>query len=221
MQASARADERHGPRCQAGSSSHSTGPRTVTVWLAGCLLLTNHQRPGAIANMTLEDYNRAATATEGRDAYTTICVSKHKTGTTGRAKVTVGGPLSKLLAQYVQHLRPMHAESMLLFPNQTGRPLNHLSRRVQKLGAQYKLTLPTATKGRHAAATVASLHCTEWKQAAGATLMSHSHQTQQKYYANVKSRQESIQGFKIMRNYTRTVRARSRAGGVLPSRMRR
>lgn len=130
--------------------------------------------------------------------YTTICVSKHKTGTTGRAKVTVSGPLSKLLAQYVQHLRPMHAESMLLFPNQTGRPLDHLSRHVQKLGAQYQLTLPTATEGRHAAATAATLHCTEREQAAVATLMSHSHQTQRRYYANVKSRQESVQGFKIM-----------------------
>lgn len=55
---------------------------TMTLWLASILLYRNHQRPGAVANATLQEYEEARVAEEGRRRYKVIMVSSHKTGTT-------------------------------------------------------------------------------------------------------------------------------------------
>ncbi len=81
--------------------------RVVTIWLAGSLLLTNHQRPGAVSKAQLAEYMRGSTTTHGRITYKTFKVQEHKTGTTGSAKMTTGKVLTALIDGYVQHLRPL------------------------------------------------------------------------------------------------------------------
>ena len=81
--------------------------RTIVLWLAGCLLYTNEQRPGAIANLTIDQYKKGKISVEGRSSYFTIAVSKHKTGTTGSARITANSTVHRLLQDYVQHLRPL------------------------------------------------------------------------------------------------------------------
>lgn len=76
--------------------------RTLTLWLAGFLLYGNHQRPGAVANATLQEYEEARVVEEGRKRYKVIMVKRHKTGTTGRAKITVAPDISHFLEEYVK-----------------------------------------------------------------------------------------------------------------------
>ena len=163
--------------------------RTV---VAGCLLLTNHQRPGAVVNATLSEYEAAKTTTVGRREYKTFMVMHHKTGTTGRAKLTLSKHISQFLDNYISLLRP---ESVLLFPNQEGKVLDHLLRHVVKLGERYGVNVPTATASRHAAATAVTKGGEERERAAVATMMSHSLQTQDRYYAELKGREEAVKGF--------------------------
>ncbi len=79
-----------------------------------------------------------------------------------------------------------------------GKPLDHMSRHVQQLGHLHGLTLPTATQGRHAAATVTTQSGHEDEREAVAVMMSHSRQTQERYYAHTKSTREAVKGYKLM-----------------------
>ena len=170
----------------------------LTVWVAGCLLLTNCNRPGAIANMTVEEYRKAITTTVGRVTTISIAVSKHKTGTTGLARIKAFGLLRQILLEYSQHIHPLHVSSPLLFPNSKGKPLDHLSRSVQQLAAKHGLTVPTATEARHVAATIAAEKCTEHEREAVATHMSHSRATQQLHYVRKKNIEESVKGYQVL-----------------------
>ena len=172
--------------------------RSLVLWLAGCLLYANHQRPGAIINITLAEYEESRVTTEGKSTYRTILVANHKTSTTGRAKVTVSGTFGQCLASYVRYLRKLLPESPLLFPNQHGKVLDHLSRHVKKLGEHYNLQLPTATESRHSAATVVTKTCQQTSQQAVAVMMSHSARTQERYYAAIKGVDDAVEGYKIM-----------------------
>ncbi len=74
--------------------------RTCVLWLAGTLMLVNHQRPGAVINMTLPELKRALERKEvkGRDTYVTVAVEKHKTGTTGRTRLVARNRLADRLS---------------------------------------------------------------------------------------------------------------------------
>jgi hypothetical protein len=100
-------------------------------------------------------------------------VSKHKNGTTGQACIKAFDLLRQVLLDYAQHIHPLHVSSPLLFPNSKGKPLDHLSRSVQQLAAKHGLTVPTATKARHVAATIAAEKCTAHKREAVATQQLH------------------------------------------------
>ena len=54
--------------------------RTCVLWLAGSLLLSNHQTPGAVAGMQMCEVSTATEEKEGRDTYLVISVYQHKKG---------------------------------------------------------------------------------------------------------------------------------------------
>lgn len=191
--------------------------RSVTVWLAGCIMHTNHQRPGAVCNATIGEYSRATEIEKGRTTYLTFRVQNHKTATTGSAKISVPGILTRVLKLYVTYLRPLLPESDLLFPSNCGKPMDHLSRHVTALGNKYQLKLPSSTESRHTAATVVTKKGSEGDRAAVATLMSHSEQTQQRYYSLTKSREQAVKGFEIMKELREAeVSTSTRAGSRKP-----
>ena len=174
--------------------------RKIMIWLTGSLLHSNAQRPGAITNATLSEYKAAVVSVIGRETYSTFMVANHKTAKTGRARITADKHLSGLLEKYVNYIRPQleGSSSNLLFPNRDGRPLDHLSRHVEKLANRLGIALPrTATVTRHAAAT-AIAEGTEVERMAVATAMSHSQQTQQLYYSLKKGRKEAVEGYRVM-----------------------
>ena len=60
---------------------------------------------------------------------------------------------------------------------------------MQQLGKNYQLSLPTATEGRH---------CTPEERTAIAKQMSHSVQTQERFYDRTKSQAEALKGFRLL-----------------------
>ena len=123
-----------------------------------------------------------------------IMVSNHKTGTTGRANITVPPDISQFLEEYVKSVRPqIAATSVYLFPNTLGGCLDHLTRRIQKLANGAGISLPTCSFGRHAAATAAPA-----KQIAVSVMMSHSAATQKLIYAANKGASKAVEGSRSM-----------------------
>ena len=190
--------------------------RTVMIWLAGCLVHCNAQRPGAITGATLAEYQAAGVSQVGRGKYTTMVVKNHKTSTTGSAKITLGGNLASHLKLFVEHLRPVlegSSTSLLLFPNREGRQLDHLSRHLHRLAEKLHIQLPkTATETRHAAAT-AVVERSDNERTAVAAAMSHSKRTQELYYALNKGRKQAVEGYRVMEG----MRRGGGGGGTLSS----
>ena len=196
-------------KAKASQPLKGSDTRSVVIWLAGALMLANHQRPGAVVNATLDEYKQAKLTTIGRCTYKTFYSRSHKTATTGRAKLTASKDLSSILEEYVAHLRPKLAEGPLLFPNKDGHAIDHLSRHVVKLGNQYGINVPTATQSRHDAATAIS-SAGSAERSAVATMMSHSTVTQERYYMKNKGRQQAAEGYSLMESVRETGRVSGR-----------
>ena len=166
-------------RVSKGETVPAATSRCIMIWLAGALLHFNAQRRGAVANATLKEYDAATISTHGRETYKSIMVSCHKTGTTGRAKLTADSHLSRHLDIYVQKIRPTleGIETGLLFPNREGKPIDHLSWHISRLAKTLRVDIPkTATETRHATATAVA-DKSEAEREKVATAMSHSVRT--------------------------------------------
>ena len=190
--------------------------RQLTVWLAGCLMHSNAQRPGAIINATIDEYNRATVEVIGREPYKTIVVVSHKTSTTGSARLTMDRHLSQMMECYTGHIRQLleGSSSNFLFPNREGKRLDHLSRHVSNLAKKLGFNLPkTATETRHSAATAAA-ECSQQERASVAAAMSHSQRTQDLYYTLTKGRKHAVEGYRIMEGLRQSEVQESSTRGV-------
>ena len=106
---------------------------------AGRLLYRNAQRPGAIVNMTLREYDRAILHGEGEGEVLMIRVANHKTGLTERASVICSGELRDQLKLFVDARRTLIPESELVFAKWQGLgPVMDLTARV-RLGLCFRL----------------------------------------------------------------------------------
>ena len=198
---------------------NSTNTHKIVLWLAGSLMYMNAQRPGAVFNATVREYRAAVSHTDGWESYKTFYVSKHKTRTTGRAKLSAPSVLYKAIDLYVNCVRPTleGSDSVLLFPNRDGQPLDHLSRHVKSLSTKLGFTLPsTTTATRHSAAT-AVVNLRQEERAAVANAMSHSERSHKLYYAANKGPENALKGFKVMQNLREQERGeRCKGNGKVP-----
>lgn len=195
-------------RTKAGERVAQGDLRQIMIWLAGCLLHSNAQRPGAITNATVEEYGAATVSTVGREVYKTLLVANHKTATTGRAKLTLNRYLTQQMDLFLAHIRPSleGSSSTLLFPNREGKHLDHLSRHVEKLATKLGIKLPrTATETRHAAATAVA-GSSDVQRTAVAAAMSHSKRTQELYYSLNKGKKDAVEGYRVMEGIRREER---------------
>lgn len=77
---------------KAGKPVDNSALHDTELWLAGCLLHTNSQRPGAIANKAALQCEKGISKTKA-----VIRVTKHKTQTTGSAMLITSGTLGHFL----------------------------------------------------------------------------------------------------------------------------
>lgn len=70
------------------------------------LLCTNWQSPGAVTNMTLEEYQESVIVSEGGNDVRVFNVHDHKTGLQDAARITISGDDITLLQAYHLDMRP-------------------------------------------------------------------------------------------------------------------
>ena len=106
-----------------------------TIALGGLLLYSSWQRPGAIENCTLEEFQNRQ-CIKGRDGEETVVISvkTHKTAAARSAKLVVDIVQIKKLLQYVDVVRPIldpQGEERSLLIRDGPRPVTQLSRQIQ------------------------------------------------------------------------------------------
>ena len=157
---------------------------------------SNGQRPGAVTNMTTEELDKAL-----QSEPVVECVKEHKTATTGTARLIIQDNLVPFLKIYATTIRPSFGSHCpLAFPNQRENPIDHFSRAVINLAKQFGINgMPRSTDARHSYPSAAATKSDNEKSSMAVT-MSHSKQTQARYYTHNKSTVEAVKGFKVLQN---------------------
>lgn len=170
--------------------------------IAAMLLFKSWQRPGAVINATLPEYH-ASKVVQG---ITVIRVKEHKTGVTGSAKLMLTGTDSSRLKAYVCLIRPQCdpnglSEKLLVFPG--AKCIKNLNYKLQTLGRKYGLNVPTATKMRKIGATSVALNVTGPKSTLVTRQLSHSIETDARFYQALESDQHAVAAFTTMETLRR------------------
>ena len=133
-----------------------------TVALAGSVLYKNWQRPGAVANASVKEFEEAKVIRQGGELMHLMYVEHHKTSLEGAAKVILEPVDHSRIVLYLSTVRPLQESSMTanhhLFLLTGGRVLTNLSTRIKKLGEKYKLSLPCASRVRKIGATSVAMN---------------------------------------------------------------
>ena len=119
----------------------------------------------------------------------------HKTGTTGRAKITANKYFSALLEKYI-HPQHQGSSSDLLFPNRDGWPLDHLSWHVEK-EARY---CPASHSHCH---STCSCHCCSRMHSGREKCCGHSNVPLTEDTALKKGKKEVVEGYRVMEGIRR------------------
>ena len=154
---------------------------TCLAIVAGRVLYSNAQRPGAVTCALLSEYEEGFRAKMKGESYLTIRVRNHKTGSSQSAKLVIPRKTLKLLAVWEEVRSKVAEKSLYLFPDFKGGQLNHLTRVVTRFAEERSISLPNAQtvrtsvelKAKHMAAPV---------QEAVSRSLSHSQATVLKHY---------------------------------------
>ena len=172
----------------------------ASVALAGSLLYKNWQRPGAIVNATLTEFDNANVVRTGDETVFVMKVVDHKTGSKGTANLVVEKTDLARITLYIDTVRKVQntGNSSLLFLLTGGRRVGNLSSRLKALGRLYGLTLPSASRVRKIGATSVALHLDEKDSRLVTRQMSHSVATNVAYYQAIVGEQHAAAAYKTM-----------------------
>ena len=109
----------------------NTDIKLLNAYLAANLMFLSAQRPAAIRNMTIEEYNNKEENNEVESCHL-IKVARHKTEALGPARLFASKEITSLMNIYLQHIRtvikPQSKElQSRFFLTPTGNELNNLS----------------------------------------------------------------------------------------------
>ena len=151
----------------------------------------NGQRPGAVAGLTLKEFEEGEAACTGGPLV--LLVADHKTKKP--VKLVISDQLLQQLRDWVLTVRPLHVSGgcPYIFCTESGEKMNHLSRTLSTLAEEFDATLPTATSVRKAIATRGGELEAGDKEALAHT-MSHSISTADRSYGESKG----VQGYELI-----------------------
>lgn len=173
-----------------------------SIAIAGSILYKNWQRPGAVCNASLSEYQNAKTIVQDVKTRYVMSVQQHKTSQEGYAKLVLEPLDHARICQYVHQIRPLQDPegiSTNLFIVSGGRPLSKLSSRLKALGGKYTLNLPSASRVRKIGATSVAMNLGNTAKAHLVTRnMSHSLNTNAEYYQAVVGDTHAVTAFETM-----------------------
>ena len=150
----------------------------ASISIARNLLYKNWQRPGAIANATLQEFEQCKVMQVGnrREPLFVMKVHKHKTATEDPARVVMDKIDQARTALYIETVHNLQntSDSPLLFVLSGGRPISKLSSRLKSVGRRYNLDLPNASRVRKIGATSVALNLDDKEARLVTCQMSHS-----------------------------------------------
>ena len=140
------------------------------------LLFDSVQRPGAVIDVTLAEYQRAR---EVRGVWV-VTVLEHKTSAQGPACLTLTADTKR----YVQTIRLTNDPfeklgNLVVLPG--GNPVTHLNNLLE-VSRRYSIFIPTSTRLRQKSATLYALRGSDTQVRLVSKLMSHSASTHRRYY---------------------------------------
>ena len=167
---------------------------TAMAYIALHFFLRCTQRKSVVENLTVEEYTAA---TEEGDGHWIITVSRHKTAQSrGPAHLVMDRRLKLLCDRYLVFRKGLGSSPNLLV-NHRGHPPTSLPQLVRDFASQYHVRFPTPTQHRKAVGT-AACKLPQKDQERVAAFMSHSLQTQQRYYRALESRKDSLEAYTIV-----------------------
>ncbi len=168
--------------------------------MAAAVKLKSYQRPSAIINCTVEEYERAKCPDDM--GTTVIKVYNHKTGSQGPANLTLDSKTAKRLDLYFKYIRPLLVEpgedidNLFILPgSQKITKITNLESFVSKtLG----ILIPTSTKARKIGSTLAARNLDYQKHSLITKQMSHQPEVSRKFYEAVHGPQDAAAAFQTM-----------------------
>ena len=154
---------------------------TCLAIVAGRVLYSNAQRPGAVAGALMSEFEEGFRARRKGDSYVTLRVKSHKTGSSESAKLILPRKILKMLAVWEEVRSKVAPDSPYLFPDFKGRQISHLIRVVATYAEARDIALPTSQVVR----TTVELHTKKMAapvQEAVSRSLSHSQATVLKHY---------------------------------------
>ena len=205
--------------CMAAERGETVSAKSLdqaAVVVAASLLYKNWQRPGAVKNATVKEFEESRVMRGG--CLYAMHVENHKTAVEGVAKVMMDSVDHGRVLQYMDTVRGVQLgknECDLLFVLCGGKCLGNLSSKLKCVGARYGLNLPSATRVRKIGATSVALHLGQSPQASLVTRqMSHSISTEGLYYQAIVGDDHAAAAFSTMAELRKTPEKR----GTPPSR---
>ncbi len=158
---------------------------SATYLLAHAIMINSFQRPGAVINVTMDEFQNAKKETsEGGDVWV-VRVHTHKTQVQGSANLILTGTLMGHMNSYVRALRPLvpgTAKSDLLFLKQGGNQLDHMASRVNVLAKRFGFRFVNSTDMRKVIATQATKNIDPEQKRSITKQLSHAAAVDDTYY---------------------------------------
>ncbi len=131
-------------------------PSTATYLLAHAVMANSFQRPGAVINLTVQEFQDPKEETYSGGI---IRVRQHKTKAQGSANLLMTEPLMKRMKSYLEVLRPLTMGTDItnkFFLKNGGKELDFMAKRIEVLAKRYGFCYVTSTDIRKAVATEAT-----------------------------------------------------------------
>ena len=156
--------------------------KLLTAMASAMLLYSSAQRPGAVLNCTLAEYE----ARKFEGDITVITVAEHKTSSCGPARLTLGRKAALLVEAYVEDIRPQigQGKKLLLLQTDTGaaKAVQRIDPLLAMLEKTYGVQVPPATTVRKAVSTIGAQKLSDPEVRLLSKQLSHSVQTHKKHY---------------------------------------
>ena len=172
------------------------------------------QRPGAVTNARLEEFQATKKVTDpdgGEDVYV-MKIVRHKTAREGPANITMSKEERRLVQKYVVKVRPLcdpYYREENLFLNVNGKPITNLAMLTRWLGKRYNITLPTFTELRQVGATAAGLQLSPGRAKLLAAQMCHSDAVHTKHYEKIRSVTQAAKAHRLRDKLCQPTRSES------------
>ena len=161
------------------------------------LMFQSSSRPGAVANMTMAEFERGS---EAEDLYI-VSVSEHKAGISGTAKLMFSPTLLDRAQQYLQYIRPalvVDDDITYVFVLPGPRPIAKISNLSRFLSSKLGVSVPSATSVRKIGTTAVARACSKVELSIVPRQMNHDKKTSENYYECVRSAGDAAKMFKTI-----------------------